>query len=46
MTTVFLSYGRGDDEPFVERLCQALKARKLDVWFDRESMPSRRGGRV
>lgn len=41
MTSVFLSYGRGDDEPFVERLCQALKARGLDVWFDRESMPSR-----
>ena len=42
MTTVFLSYGRGDDEPFVERLCQALKARGLDVWYDRVSMPSRR----
>ena len=41
MTTVFLSYGRGDDEPFVERLCQALKARGLDVWYDRESLSSR-----
>lgn len=42
MTNIFLSYGRGDDEPFVERLCQALKARQLDVWYDRVSMPSRR----
>ena len=41
MTNIFLSYGRGDDEPFVERLSRALKARGLDVWFDRESMPSR-----
>ena len=41
MMTVFLSYGRGDDEPFVERLCQALNARGFDVWYDRESMSSR-----
>lgn len=42
MAGIFLSYDRGDDKPFVERLCEALKARGLDVWFDRESMPSRR----
>jgi hypothetical protein len=47
MTKVFLSYSRGDDEPFVRRLYEGLKqARGLDgplfdVWFDRVSMPSR-----
>src|SRR5215218_6833187 len=38
--SVFLSYARGDDELFVRRLFQALQ-RDYDVWFDRESMPSR-----
>lgn len=42
MPTVFLCYGRGDDEPFVEWMCQTFKTRGLDVWFDRESMPSQR----
>src|SRR5688572_15212913 len=42
MTTLFLSYARGDDEPFVERLYHALTARGFNVWFDRVSMPSRR----
>ena len=42
MTTIFLSYGRGDDEPFVWRLYEGLTARGFDVWFDRVSMPSRR----
>jgi hypothetical protein len=41
MTAVFLSYVRGDDEPFVRRLHQDLAARRFDVWFDRVSMPSR-----
>src|SRR5690348_1418632 len=41
MPTIFLSYARGDDEPFVERLYQALRGRGLDVWWDRASMPSR-----
>jgi len=40
--TLFLSYARGDDEPFVKRLYEALNARGFDVWFDRVSMPSRR----
>jgi tetratricopeptide (TPR) repeat protein len=39
-SSVFLSYGRGDDESFVRRLFDTLKA-DYDVWFDRESMPSR-----
>ena len=38
---LFLSYARGDDEPFVWRLYQGLKAHGFDVWFDRVSMPSR-----
>jgi len=40
-TKVFLSYARGDDEPFVRRLYEGLSARGFEVWFDRESMPSR-----
>ena len=38
---VFLSYARGDDEPFVRRLHDDLSARGFDVWFDRVSMPAR-----
>lgn len=47
MTKVFLSYARGDDEPFVRRLYDGLKNATgpdgplFDVWFDRVSMPSR-----
>jgi TIR domain len=41
MIKVFLSYARGDDEPFVRRLYDDLKAHGFDVWFDRVSMPSR-----
>src|SRR4051812_421145 len=48
MTSVFLSYARGDDlEPFdpatsfVARLHRDLTAAGFDVWFDRESMSSR-----
>lgn len=41
MTTVFLSYARGDDEPFVRRLYEDLTAYGFKVWFDRENMPSR-----
>ena len=48
MCRVFLSYARGDDEPFVRRLYEDL-TRRLDqggkplfrIWFDRECMPSR-----
>jgi hypothetical protein len=42
MSGIFLSYPRGDDEPFVERLYQALRSRGFEVWWDRVSMPSRR----
>ena len=46
-TYLFLSYARDDDEPFVRRLYEDLKRQRdngrplFDVWFDRESMPSR-----
>lgn len=39
--SVFISYARGDDEPFVSRLVGHLMSKGLDVWFDRHSMPSR-----
>src|SRR5262245_40080382 len=42
MPRLFLSYARGDDEPFVERLFGALRNRGFDVWWDRACMPSRR----
>ena len=38
---LFLSYSRSDDEPFVWRLYDGLKATGFEVWFDRVSMPSR-----
>jgi TIR domain len=48
MTSVFLSYARGDDgEPFdpetsfVKRLHRDLLTGGFEVWFDRVSMPSR-----
>ncbi len=41
MTTIFLSYARGDDEPFVRRLYNDLVLVGFEVWFDRVSMPSR-----
>jgi TIR domain len=36
---IFLSYARGDDEPFVRRLYEGLKAVDFNAWFDRVSMP-------
>ncbi len=38
---LFLSYARGDDEAFARRLYEDLTASGFDVWFDRESLPSR-----
>lgn len=38
---VFLSYARGDDEPFVRRLHDDLTAAGFTVWFDRDSLMSR-----
>lgn len=39
--SVFLSYARADDEPFVERLRDDLVAAGVEVWWDRESMANR-----
>lgn len=39
MTSVFLSYARSDDEPFVRRLHDRLTQAGFRVWFDRLSMP-------
>jgi WD40 repeat protein len=41
VSSVFISYARSDDEPFVERLRQALEAHGVRVWWDREAMESR-----
>lgn len=38
---LFLSYARGDDEPFVKRLHERFVADGFDVWWDRVRMPSR-----
>lgn len=38
---IFLSYARGDDEPFVEQLYNDLTGRGFTVWWDRKNMPSR-----
>lgn len=40
-TRIFLSYARGDDEPFVRRLHDDLVKAGFAVWFDRESLLSR-----
>jgi len=39
--SLFLSYARGDDEPFARQLYDELVAAGHRVWFDRECMPSR-----
>ncbi len=41
MSTLFLSYARSDDEPFVKRLYDDLSAHGFDIWWDRVSMPGR-----
>jgi WD40 repeat protein len=38
---VFISYGRSDDEPFVERLRNDLESQGIHVWWDRQSMSNR-----
>ena len=39
--SLFISYARGDDEPFVKRLHDDLDARGFPLWWDRKSMPNR-----
>ncbi|HMP75225.1 MAG TPA: NB-ARC domain-containing protein [Kiritimatiellia bacterium] len=41
MKRIFISYARGDDEPFVRRLQADLVKAGFRVWFDRESLLSR-----
>jgi NB-ARC domain/TIR domain len=41
MTSIFLSYARGDDERFVRRLYEDLTGRGHEVWWDRACMPNR-----
>ncbi len=41
MAGIFISYARGDDEPFVKQLYQDLKQHGIDVWWDRQAMESR-----
>lgn len=41
MDGAFISYGRSDDESFVERLYRDLAAAGIALWRDRESMRSR-----
>jgi len=41
MTSIFLSYARSDDEPFVKRLYSDLVRKGFDVWWDRVCMPNR-----
>jgi hypothetical protein len=38
---LFLSYARGDDEPFVKRLYEDLTAQGFSVWWDQVCMPNR-----
>ena len=40
-TDIFVSYGRGDDEPFTGRLYDDLTSRGFRLWSDRRAMPSR-----
>ena len=35
---LFISYGRGDDIPFAERLYADLAEQGHKVWFDKESL--------
>jgi WD40 repeat protein len=39
--SVFLSYARADDEPFVRRLHDDLVHAGVEVWWDRQAMQSR-----
>lgn len=41
MQRIFLSYGRGDDEPYVRGLHDRLGDLGHEAWFDSERMPSR-----
>ena len=41
LSSLFLSYARGDDDAFVLKLHHDLTTRGFDVWFDREALPGK-----
>ncbi|MDY9927970.1 NB-ARC domain-containing protein [Methanosarcina sp.] len=41
LPSLFISYAREDDEPFVEKLYKDLKENGFDVWWDRTAMKNR-----
>lgn len=41
VSSIFISYARDDDEPFVEKLHQDLQRAGMAVWWDRAAMASR-----
>lgn len=41
LPSIFLSYARADDEPFVKKLYESLTTAGFQVWWDRVSMPNR-----
>jgi tetratricopeptide (TPR) repeat protein len=38
---LFISYGREEDDPFIDRLCSQLEAEKFRVWRDKSDLPNR-----
>ncbi|AKB49713.1 hypothetical protein MSBRW_0460 [Methanosarcina barkeri str. Wiesmoor] len=41
LPSLFISYAREDDEPFVEKLYQGLKEKGFEIWWDRTAMKNR-----
>ncbi|WP_155395974.1 NB-ARC domain-containing protein [Methanosarcina mazei] len=41
LPSLFISYAREDDEPFVEKLYQDLKENGFEIWWDRAAMKNR-----
>jgi hypothetical protein len=46
LPSLFLSYARGDDDPFVKQLHGRFVVADHDVWWDRECTPSRARSRA
>jgi WD40 repeat protein len=41
LPSLFISYAREDDEPFVEKLYQDIKEKGFEIWWDRAAMKNR-----
>ncbi len=41
LPSLFISYAREDDEPFVEKLYKDLKEKSFKIWWDRAAMKNR-----